>query len=334
MPDGSAVDLYTLTNAHGLVAKITNFGTIITELHAPDRHGKTADVVLGFDNLAQYLQTHPYFGCTVGRFANRIAGGKFTMDGKTYSLALNNGQNALHGGLKGFDKMIWKAEPEAGVAVRFAYISPDGEEGYPGTLKVAVAMALTDANELRIDYTAVSDKPTPLNLTNHSYFNLYGEGDILGHELMLAADHYTPSDAHLIPTGEIRAVEGTPLDFTARQPIGSRIAQVGNEESGYDHNYVINNGGKELVLAARVYEPRTGRVMEVRTTEPGVQFYTANYLDGSLTGKRGIVYRRQHGFCLETQHFPDSINKPNFPSTVLRPGETYRQTTVYQFGVE
>lgn len=333
-PDGTAVDLYTLTNANGLVAKITNFGTIITELHVPDRVGRHADVVLGFDNLAQYLQKHPYFGCTVGRFANRIAGGKFTLDGKAYVLAINNGPNALHGGLKGFDKMVWKAEPQAGAAVKFAYTSPDGEEGYPGTLEVTVLMTLTDANELRLDYTAITDKPTPLNLTNHSYFNLYGEGDILGHELMLAADHYTPSDANLIPTGELRAVKGTALDFTTRRSIGSRIAEVGNEESGYDHNYVINQGGHGLVMAARVVEPRTGRVMEVRTTQPGVQFYTANYLDGSLTGKRGVIYRRQHAFCLETQHYPDSVNKPNFPSTILRPGATYRQTTVYQFSVE
>ncbi len=334
MPDGTAVDLYTLTNANGLVAKITNFGTIITELHAPDRQGTPGDVVLGFDNLPQYMQKHPYFGCTVGRFANRTAGGKFTLDGKTYTLAINNGPNALHGGLKGFDKMVWNAEPQPGAAVKFAYTSPDGEEGYPGRLKVTVEMTLTDANELRIDYTAATDKPTVLNLTNHSYFNLFGEGDILGHELMLAADYYTPSDTNLIPTGEIRAVKGTALDFTTRRPIGARITEVGNEESGYDHNYVINNGGKGLVLAARVYEPRTGRLMEVRTTEPGVQFYTANYLDGSLTGKRGIVYRRQNGFCLETQHFPDSVNKPIFPSTILRPGETYRQTTVYQFTAE
>jgi aldose 1-epimerase len=331
LPDGTEAHLYTLTNANGLVAKITNYGTIITELHVPDRQGKPADVVLGFDNLGQYLKGHPYFGCTVGRVANRIAGGKFTLNGKTHHLAINNGPNHLHGGIKGFDKMAWKAEPQADAAVKFTYTSPDGEEGYPGKLDVTVVMTVTEANELRIDYSAVTDKPTPVNLTNHSYFNLYGEGDILGHELTLAADYYTPSDVALIPTGEIKAVKGTPLDFTKSRPIGACISSVANEEAGYDHNYVINNGGKSLVLAARVHEPRTGREMEVHTTQPGAQFYTANYLSGSLTGKRGVVYRRQNGFCLETQHFPDSVNKPNFRSTILRPGETYRQTVVYKF---
>ncbi|HWW02704.1 MAG TPA: aldose epimerase family protein [Candidatus Acidoferrum sp.] len=333
LPDGKAVDLYTLTNANGLVAKITNYGTIITELHVPDRQGRTADVVLGFDNLGPYLKGHPYFGCTVGRVANRTAGGKFSLDGKTYHLAVNNGPNHLHGGIKGFDKMAWKAEPQAGAAVKFTHTSADGEEGYPGKLDVTVVMALTDANELRLEYMAVTDKPTPINLTNHSYFNLFGEGDILGHELMLEADYYTPSNASLIPTGEIKAVKGTPLDFATPMTIGSRILEVANEEAGYDHNYVVNGGGKSLALAGRVYEPRSGRVMEVHTTQPGVQLYTANYLDGSLTGKRGVVYRRQNAFCLETQHFPDSVNKPNFPSTILRPGEIYQQATVYKFTV-
>jgi aldose 1-epimerase len=331
LPDGTEVDLYTLTNANGLVARITNYGTIITELHVPDCDGKPADVVLGFDNLAQYLQKHPYFGCTVGRVANRIAKGQFTLNGTTYRLAVNNGPNHLHGGTKGFDKMVWRAEPQTGAGVAFTYTSADGEEGYPGKLDVSVVMTLTPANELRIDYAAAADKATPVNLTNHSYFNLYGEGDILGHELTLAADYYTPSDATLIPTGEMKAVNGTPLDFRNPRAIGGRIAEVANEEAGYDHNFVINNGGKSLTPAARVHEPRTGRVMEVQTTQPGVQLYTANYLDGSLTGKRGVVYRRQDAFCLETQHFPDSVNKPNFPSIILRPGDTYRQTVIYAF---
>lgn len=342
LPGGTAVELFTLTNSNGLFAKITNYGTIITELHVPDRQGKLGDIVLGFDNLAQYLKGHPYFGATVGRFANRIAKGKFALDGKNYTLAVNNGPNALHGGLRGFDKVIWKAEPQDGACVKFAYTSADGEEGYPGKLDVTVVMTLTDLNELRIDYTADTDKPTPINLTNHSYFNLAGQGDILGHELMIAADHFTPTDATLIPTGEIKAVKGTPLDFIAARPIGSRLGELTNEERGYDHNFVLRDGAKSKpgteaaapMPAARAYEPKTGRVMEVHTTEPGVQLYTANYLDGSLTGKGGIVYRKHGAFCLETQHFPDSVNKPNFPSTILRPGQTYRQTTVHKFSAK
>ncbi|HWX19490.1 MAG TPA: aldose epimerase family protein [Candidatus Binatia bacterium] len=334
LPDGTAVDVFTLTNSSGLVAKLTNYGTIITELHVPDRHGKLGDVVLGFDNLGQYLKGHPYFGCTVGRVANRIAKGKFSLEGKTYTLAVNNGLNHLHGGLKGFDKVVWKAEPQAGASVKFSYTSADGEEGYPGSLQAIVVMALTEANELRIDYTAASDKPTPINLTNHSYFNLAGQGEVLGHALMVAADHFTPTDATLVPTGEIKSVKGTPLDFTTPKTLGSRISELSNDERGYDHNFVLNNGGKTLALAARVFEPESGRVMEVHTTEPGVQLYTANYLDGSLTGKGGIVYRKHTAFCLETQHYPDSVNKPNFPSTILRPGQTYRQTTVHKFAVQ
>jgi aldose 1-epimerase len=331
LPDGTGVDLYTLTNAHGLVAKVTNYGTIITELHVPDRHGQAGDVVLGFDNLDQYLKGHPCFGCTVGRVANRIAKGRFTLDGKTYTLAINNGPNHLHGGLKGFDKARWQAEPQAGAAVKFTRTSIDGEEGYPGALAVAVTMRLTESNELRLDYTATTDRPTPVNLTNHSYFNLAGEGDVLAHELMIAADHYTPADSALIPTGEIKPVKGTPLDFTKPQPIGSRFAQLHADPVGYDHNFVLNSGGKRLALAARVYEPKSGRVMEVHTTEPGVQLYTANFLNGSLTGKRRVVYRRHAGFCLETQHFPDSVNQPKFPSVILRPDQVYRQTTTHKF---
>lgn len=331
LPDGTAVDLYTLTNASGLVAKVTTYGTIITELHVPDRAGKTGDIVLGFDNLAQYLKGHPYFGASIGRVANRIAKGRFTLDGKTYTLATNNGPNHLHGGLKGFDKKVWKAEPQAGAAVKFSYTSADGEEGYPGKVDVTVLMTLTDANELVLDYTAMTDKATPVNLTNHSYFNLAGSGDILGHELMLTADRFTPSDAALIPTGEIRAVKGTPVDFTTARTIGAEIGRLTAEERGYDHNFVLNSGGGKLALAARAREPRTGRVMEVLTTEPGIQLYTGNFLDGSLTGKRGVVYARHTAFCLETQHFPDAVNQPKFPSIILRPGQTYRQTTVHKF---
>jgi aldose 1-epimerase len=331
MPDGAAVDLYTLANAKGLSAKITTYGATITELHVPDRDGKSGDIVLGFDNLAQYLKGHPFFGSTVGRVANRIAKGRFTLDGQTYALAINNGPNHLHGGLKGFDKALWHAEPQAGAAVKFTYVSPDSEEGYPGKLAVAVTMSLTDANELRLDYVATTDKPTPVNLTNHSYFNLAGEGNVLAHELMLSADYHTPSDTTLIPTGEIRSVKGTPMDFTTPKPIGSRFAQLKTNPVGYDDNYVLNGGGKGLALAARVYEPRTGRVMEVHTTQPGVQFYTANFLNGSLTGKGGMVYGQYTGFCLETQHFPDSVNQPSFPSVMLRPGQTYRHTTIHKF---
>jgi aldose 1-epimerase len=331
LPDGTAVDLYTLANANGLSAKVTTYGAIITELHVPDGKGEFCDIVLGYDNLEQYLRKHPFFGATVGRVANRIAKGRFTLVGKTYALATNNGPNHLHGGLKGFDKKVWQAEPQTGAAVKFSYTSPDGEEGYPGTLAVAVTMTLTDANELRLDYTATTDKPTPVNLTNHSYFNLAGEGSALEHEMMLAADYYTPSDSTLIPTGEIKLVKDTPMDFTAPRPIGSRFAQLQNKPVGYDYNYVLNSGGKGLALAARVSEPRSGRVMEVHTTQPGIQFYSANFLDGTLTGKRGVVYQQHSAFCLETQHFPDSVNQPQFPSVILRPGQTYRQTTVHKF---
>jgi aldose 1-epimerase len=390
LPDGTAADLYTLENANGLLAKVTNYGTIITELHVPARNGRFGDVVLGFDNLEQYVKGHPCFGCTVGRVANRIAKGRFTLDGKTYTLAINNGPNHLHGGLEGFDKKMWKGEalgldnqqvlakakavnrtagrlasssldkitaeyleleilkdpglaalrpappdipiePQPGAAVKFTYTSPDGEEGYPGTLTAAVTMTLTDDNELRLDYCATTDKPTPVNLTNHSYFNLAGHGNALGHELMIAADYYTPSDSTSIPTGEIRAVKGTPMDFTRAQAIGSRLGQLHNDPVGYDSNYVLNGGGKGLALAARAYEPESGRVLEVQTTEPGVQLYTANYLDGSLIGKGGVVYRQHAAFCLETQHFPDAVNQPAFPSVILRPGQTYRQTTVFKF---
>jgi aldose 1-epimerase len=323
MPGGAPVERFTLTNARGVIARITNYGATLTELHVPDRAGRPGDVVLGFDNLEQYLRGHPYFGATVGRVANRIARGRFTLDGRTYTLSRNEGPHHLHGGFQGFDKVVWRAEPLAGpvAAVRMTHVSPDGDEGYPGRLALTVVMTLTDANELAIDYTATTDETTPVNLTNHTYFNLAGEGDVLGHELMLATESYTPTDETLIPTGEIAPVRGTPLDFTRPRPIGR----------GYDHNFAIARTAPGLALAADVFEPRTGRALEVTTTQPGVQLYTANHLDGTLGGKGGVGYRRHAGFCLETQHFPDSVNQPGFPSTILRPGETYRQTTIYRF---
>jgi len=344
LPDGREARLFTLTNRHGLIAKITNYGTIITELHVPDRAGRLADVVLGFDNLAQYLKGHPHFGCTTGRVANRIAQGVFTLDGKTYKLDVNRPPNHLHGGRKGFDKVLWQARPMKGAAVRLDYTSPDGEEGYPGELRVTVIMTLTDANELILDYTATTTKPTPVNLTNHSYFNLAGRGDIKRHRLMIAADFYTPTDAALIPTGEICSVKDTPLDFTRLTTIGARFDRLGNQPPGYDHNFVLRGDPEGFqhgevcrgtpakpAFCARLVEPRSGRVMEIFTTEPGVQLYTANWLDGSLVGKGGIRYERHAGVCLETQHFPNSINIPHFPSTVLRPGQVYRQTTSHRF---
>jgi aldose 1-epimerase len=334
-PEGTPVKLFTLTNSKGMVAKITTYGAIVTELRVPDRNGKIDDVVLGFDNLDQYLKGHPYFGAVAGRVANRIAKGKFTLDGKDYTLAINNGPNHLHGGLKGFDKVVWQAkqvEINSTHALQLKYLSKDGEEGYPGNLEVTVTYTLTDENELRIDYSATTDKSTPVNLTNHSYFNLAGSGDIGRHELMINADRYTVTDDTLIPTGEIVPVKGTPLDFTRPTPIGARINEIKRTPPGYDDNFVLNSGGKSLALAAQVYEPTSGRVMEVSTTEPGVQFYSGNFLDGTLTGKNGVVYKQHTGFCLETQHFPDSINHPNFPSPILRPGKTFKSTTVYKFG--
>lgn len=332
--DGTPVELYVLTNGR-ITAKVMTYGAILTELDVPDKDGKAADVVLGFDDLKGYLAGHPFFGATVGRVANRIAGGKFSLDGKDYTLAVNNGPNSLHGGKVGFDKAVWKAEvvrDSKSPAVKFSYLSKDGEEGYPGNLAVSVTYTVTDDDALRIDYAATTDKATPVNLTNHSYFNLAGpaSGDVLSHELMIAADSYTPSDATMIPTGEIAPVKGTPLDFTTPTPIGARIAKL-EATKGYDHNFVLRGDGKEPRLAARVREPRSGRVMEVLTTEPGVQLYTANFLDGTVKGKDGVVYRQHQAFCLETEHFPDSIHHETFPSTVLRPEETYRQTTIFRF---
>jgi aldose 1-epimerase len=336
LADGTPVDRYVLSNGKGMVAKIMTYGGIITELHVPDAKGKQADVVLGFDNLGAYVAGHPYFGCITGRVANRIARGKFTLDGKEYALATNNGPNALHGGVKGFDKVAWKADENKtpyGVRLKLTHTSPDGDEGYPGALRCAVTYTLTDQNALIIDYEAVTDKPTPINLTNHSYFNLGGHGAGLVHDhfLTLFAKEYTPVDATMIPTGEIVPVKGTPLDFTTATKIGARIAEMKGEPGGYDHNFVLNDGGKTLRLAAQVHEPKSGRVLEMLTTEPGVQLYTGNFLDGTNKGKQGSVYQKHAGFCLEAQHFPDAVNRPKFPSVILRPGETYRQTTVYRF---
>ena len=334
-----AVHLYTLTNPQGMRVAITNYGGIVTSLLVPDRDGHFGDVVLGYDNLEDYMEGSPYFGAIVGRYGNRIAKGRFTLDEVDYSLAVNNGENHLHGGIRGFDKVVWAAEPYAGqdeVGLRLSYTSVDGEEGYPGNLTVFVTYALTNENELRIDYLTQTDQATVVNVTHHGYFNLAGHasGDILGHELLLDADRFTPVDEGLIPTGELRAVAGTPMDFRTPFVIGERIADDYEQirfGAGYDHNWVLNGDTETLHLAARVSEPTTGRVMEVLTTEPGVQFYTGNFLDGSNVGKGGVPYAFRHGFCLETQHFPDSPNHPEFPSTVLRPGQSYQSTTVYRF---
>jgi aldose 1-epimerase len=333
---GQSVDIFTLRNAHGVEVKATSYGAIITSIVTPDRSGRAGDIVLGFDSLDAYLKDPPYFGAVVGRYGNRIARGRFTLDGHTYSLATNNGPNHLHGGLKGFDKVVWKAEPISGrTGVAFSRRSADGEEGYPGNLDVRITYELTDRNELAVTYHATTDKATPINLTQHSYFNLAGEGDVLGHELMIAADRYTPVDSTLIPTGELAPVAGTPFDFRTPTAIGARIEQP-NEQlkngGGYDHNWVLNRKGAGLQLAARVVEPKTGRTLEISTTEPGVQFYSGNFLDGKITGKGGRVYQRRNGLCLETQHFPDSPNQPAFPSTILRPGAAYDSQTVFTFG--
>ena len=335
--DGTEVQLFTLRNASGATATISSYGGTLTSLLVPDRNGQLGDVVLGFEDVSGYQspafrQANPYFGALIGRFGNRIAKGQFTLDGKACQLATNNGPNALHGGTVGFNQRIWQATPgtaAAGETLTLTYHSPDGEEGYPGNLNVTVVYTLTADNALRLVYTATTDQPTPLNLTNHASFNLsHGtKKDILSHELTLAADCYTVVDDTLIPTGELRPVAGTPFDFTAAHAIGERIAQV---PGGYDHNFVLND---ELQVAASVYDPTSGRTMTVMTDQPGVQLYTGNFLDGSLTGKRGTVYGQHAGFCLETQHFPDSPNQLGFPDTILRPGKTFQSTTVYQFAV-
>lgn len=338
-PDGRKVELYTLTNANGLKAGIMTYGAIVLSLEVPDRNGKLADITLGFDTLDEYLKGHPYFGAIVGRYGNRIGKGKFTLNGIEYQLATNNGPNHLHGGIKGFDKVVWDAEPvteKDAVGVKLSYLSKDGEEGYPGNLSCTVIYTLTNNDELRISYEATTDKPTPVNLTHHSYFNLagHGTGDILGHELMLNADRFTPVDEGLIPTGELRSVKGTPMDFTKPTAIGARVNQEDQQLKyglGYDHNFVLKGGGGSLALAARVYEPTSGRVMEIYTSQPGIQFYSGNFLDGTNVGKGGKVYKHRYGFCLETQHFPDSPNKPEFPSVILNPGDKYTHVTVHKF---
>lgn len=337
--DNEMVDLYTLTNGRGIKAKIMSYGGLVTELHVPGRDGRFADVVLGFGNLADYLKGHPHFGCITGRFANRIARGRFQLLGKEYWLAVNNGPNHLHGGGRGLDKRVWKSatrESPDGSSVVFSYESPSGEEGYPGDLRVEVTYTLTEADELRIDYEATSDQATPLNLTNHSYFNLAGAGagDVLEHELRLSADFYTPVDETSIPTGEIRSVEGSHMDFRAPKLIGRDFGMIQGTPGGYDHNFVVRKSWPgELAVAAECYDAKSGRVMTVSTTEPGVQLYTANYLDGRFVGKGGKAYQKHFGFCLECQHFPDSVNQPHFPPVILYPGEKYTQRTVHRFSV-
>jgi aldose 1-epimerase len=341
-PDGQNVDLYTLTNAKGMEAKITTYGGIVTSLKVPDRNGKLDDVVLGFDNLDGYLKGHPYFGAIIGRYGNRIAKGRFTLNGVEYKLAVNNGENHLHGGIKGFDKVVWNAkswQTNREAVLVLTYLSKDGEEGYPGNLSVKVKYGLFNTNELEIAYSATTDKDTVINLTSHSYFNLAGQGngDILKHQLSINANRFTPTDAGSIPTGKLKSVRGTPFDFSKATAIGARISQSDEQlkfGNGYDHNFVLNGKMGTLRQAARVYEPTSGRVMDVLTTEPGIQFYTGNFLDGTLTGMAGKVYNQRYGFCLETQHFPDSPNKPTFPSVVLKKGGRYQTTTTYRFSIQ
>jgi aldose 1-epimerase len=332
------VNLYTLKNSKGSVVKITNYGGIVTSVLVPCKASKLGDVVLGYGSLAEYLKETPYFGCLVGRYGNRIAKGKFTLDGKEHSLATNNGPNALHGGLKGFDKVVWDAKPsmtEAGPTLELHYVSKDGEEGYPGNLDVTATYTWTDNNELRLDYKAVTDKATVVNLTQHSYFNLAGKGDILGHVVMIKSGKITPVDSTLIPTGKLMPVKGTPFDFNKATAIGARIGADDEQikfGGGYDHNFVIAKGAG-LGFMARVTEPTTGRTLEVLSTEPALQFYSGNFLDGHITGKGGWVYKQRNGFCMEPQHYPDSPNQPKFPSVVLRPGKTYTNTIIYRFSV-
>jgi len=340
-PDGQSVELFTLTNAMGTEAKITNYGGILVSLSVPDRTRKFADVVLGFNDLESYLKGHPYFGSIIGRYGNRIAKGHFSLDGVEYKLAVNNGPNHLHGGIKGFDKVVWTPAPTTtrnAASLSLTYLSTDGEEGYPGNLNVKVVYTLTNKNELRIDYSATTDKDTVINLTHHSYFNLAGEGngDILNHQLTLKANRFLPTDATSIPTGELRSVGGNPFDFVTAHAIGERINQNDQQlqfGNGYDHNWVVNGKPGRLRVAAEVYEPTSGRLMQVWTTEPGIQFYTGNFLDGTLTGKSRKAYQRRSGFCLETQHYPDSPNEPKFPTTTLRKGAIYSSTTIYRFSV-
>ena len=340
-PDGREAHLFTLRNATGMEVKLTNYGGYIVSCTAPDRSGKFENVVLGLPTFADYLKGTPSLGPIIGRFGNRIANARFTLDGKEYTLATNNGKNHIHGGPQGFDKKLWDATPKDGAepALQLRYTSPDGEEGYPGTLAVTVTYTLQKDNALRIDYQATTDKPTVLNLTNHAYFNLSGmKQDVLNHELMIAADRFLPTDPGQIPTGELRPVAGTPFDFRKPMAIGAHINDTSEEQirlgHGYDHCWVFSDPSNKLKLGATVYEPASGRRMEMFTTEPAVQLYTANHLNGKLQGKEGVPYVRRFGLCLETQHFPDSPNQPSFPSTVLRPGQTYRSTTVYKFSAK
>jgi aldose 1-epimerase len=340
--DGSQVDLYSLKNSNGLEAKITNYGGIVVSLKVPDRNGQLDDVVLGYDKLNDYIGSTPYLGALIGRYGNRIAKGRFTIDGVEYQLAQNDDSNSLHGGRKGFDKLVWQAEKvdsNEGPALKLTYTSKDGEEDYPGALRCTVIYTLTNKNELKIDYFAETDKPTFVNLTNHSYFNLKdgGASDISGHELMIRASKFTPVDKGLIPTGELKPVAGTPFDFKQPTAIGARVENDDEQlkfGKGYDHNWVLDRQGKDLELVASVYEPSSGRFMEVLTTQPGLQFYSGNSLDGTNKGKGGTVYQHRAGFCLETQHFPDSPNHPEFLTTELKPGEKYTQTTVYRFSTK
>ena len=339
LPDGKAVNVFTLTNPHGIEVRAITYGGIVVSLRVPDRDGRLGDIVLGYDSLDGYLEDSPYFGAIVGRYANRIANGQFSLDGATYTLATNNGPNHLHGGVRGFDKVVWDAEQfegDSGVGVVFTHTSADGDEGYPGAVTVRVTYTLTPSDELIVDYAATTDRATPINLSQHSYFNLAGDGrrDVLEHVLWINAAQFTPVDATLIPTGVIAPVAGTPFDFTQPTTIGARIA-TGHEQlrngGGYDHNFVLDREGAGLEHAARVEEPSSGRVLDIYTTEPGLQFYAGNFLDGSITGKGGRVYRHRYGFCLETQHYPDSPNRQGFPPTILRPGEEYRSRTVFAF---
>jgi aldose 1-epimerase len=338
MPDGKPVKIFTLKNTHGMVVRFIEYGATLTELHVPDAKGRTKNVTLGFDNLEQYLGRHPAFGATIGRFANRIAGAKFMLDGKVIEVTRNSGPNHIHGGKVGFAKVVWagriKSRKPGSSAVTFDYTAKDGEEGFPGELKVRLTVTLTDRNELSLLYRATTSKPTVVNLTNHGYFNLSGSGDILDHEIQIFASRFTVPGERLIPTGEIASVAGTALDFRQALPVGTRIKQFYETTGGYDHNYVVAGGSGKLRPAAKVRDPKSGRVMEVFTTEPAVQLYTLNGARTNIKGVGGVVYKRHAGLASETQHYPDSPNHPNFPSTVLRPGETFESTTKFRFSVE
>ena len=339
-PTGEPVDIYTLRNGKGAEARIMTYGGIVVSLKMPDKDGQFSDVVLGYDDLDSYVKKSPYFGALIGRYGNRIGGAKFTLDGTTYTLATNDGPNMLHGGLKGFDKRVWSATPGGsadGPQLILHYLSKDGEEGFPGNLDVTATFTLTHDNALRLEYMATTDKDTVVNLTHHGYFNLAGKGDILSHVVMIPADRFTPVDSTLIPTGVLQPVENTPFDFRTATAIGARIGQDDEQlkfGKGYDHNWVINKTMGDLTLMARVTEPTSGRVMEVWSTEPGLQFYSGNFLDGTITGKGGRVYEHRDAFCMEPQHYPDSPNKPDFPTTELKPGEVYHNTIIYKFSTQ